>query len=1217
MLNLTFAPSADLLAPLAKDRILGAWRDPFDPPAVVVPNPAVGKWLNIRLAEDPSVGCVANARMLMLERFLWDALGPDPGTELVSAGHLSQIICALLDEEVLSDDPYKPLRDYLHVDDNNSINNNGISRSIDPIKRVQLSARIAQQFLEYEYNRPSVWSEEASRWGRHGIDAKWLLGKEYFEGREHEAWQMDLYRRAQECLSKSVSPRYASLPHLYRHKREECAKEKRPWRDVGSNPQIILFGVSKISHFHRNTLVEISQSNGVDMHVFLTNPCAEFWEDVDTSRRTHAPRRRWSSNSPSEAAGITPVKPEDYDKGKLDRFADNEDHALLKLWGAAGKENIFLWCPQAQWNFEYYGGIDDSGVYTDITDINADGINSGICTGINTGDVLVNCNKTLLRAIQKALLSRNNKLDFINTSTQKDKNKDRSIQILACPDLSREVEEVRELILDMAFDNTIRSFSDIAIYMPDPNKYAPYIQRVFGAFPHSHSEYIPFTILGASGGSSLTARALSAMLGIAGGEFNRAMIFELLDNPIVRESRGFSHGDLEQWEEWADGYGMFRGYNAEQRGLMGDKGGAATNDHTFEHGMRLVENSAEMIKEGARQSAELFLSLLKELNDLSAFFAANNGQLNIREAAETVRRAVWLWLGHIGGGSVDAAAETRVRREALNGLARIELQNTCAGRVDISREEFLTLARGCVSGELTAPSTAWRGVTFAPLRASMVLPHRAIFAMGLCATEFPGTNETPTWDLLPSKRIVGDSDRVRDNRFAFLELLHAAKERLILSYRARDMQKDEELQPSSVVLELEEYLIGQGLVDSAGNSRKCSVRREIPWVVHETLDKAREAGRKHGSWDKEQRILAAESLKDRVKHRHDLAVNHGLSPRTDPSIKTTDLWALQKFLSNPFEYHLSKTLGIRDDDDIGDMTVTDEPLDSGYKISELKKKVWIKILSALFTTGIADIDTAAVDAANDVYDDHIDSGQAPEGHICRMERENLIYWSKECADTSTKLLNNDMFPNHQLEEKRDSFLLCGDFTINVRHEFAIVPKDTYNQNNNIGVIAFGKKIEPADNLRLWLDGMTMWLDEMREGGKRRPVVLVGLSYDDKHQVKKLPMSVKVRKSLMSVDDGRLQDVEGWLTDMLAQMLIDKRCEHLPFAAIDNIIKRSEELTVRSLKDYLTAEYTTYTDGFKLTDAKPPEMDDGELRELAESRYAPIIGRWIHTQEKDR
>jgi hypothetical protein len=397
--------------------------------------------------------------------------------------------------------------------------------------------------------------------------------------------------------------------------------------------------------------------------------------------------------------------------------------------------------------------------------------------------------------------------------------------------------------------------------------------------------------------------------------------------------------------------------------------------------------------------------------------------------------------------------------------------------------------------------------------------------------------------------------------------------------------------------------------------------------VHETLNKAREAGRKHGAWDKEQRTLAAESLKDRVKHRHELAVNRRLSTNgnlsadIDSSAKNTDLWAIKQFLSNPLEYHLSRTLGIRDDDDTGDMTATDEPLDSGYKISALRKKVWIDILSMIFkdagtesTPSPESIIESAVNAAHkiadDVYDDHIDSGQAPEGHICRMERESLKDWAVNCAKGSAELL--DTFPHHQFEEKRDSFLSCGDFTINVRHEFAIVPKDDSNTRNNIGVIVFDNKAKPADNIKLWLDGLTIWLNEMRDGGKRRPVVLVSLSYDDKH---------KVQKSSMSVDDRKLQDVERWLTNILAQMLIDKRCEHMPFAVIADIIKqerketksyeeRLQKLTANSLMNDIV-KYKTYTDGFNLTDAKPPEMDDGELRELAGSRYAPILGRWIH------
>jgi exodeoxyribonuclease V gamma subunit len=1189
MLNLIFAPSADALVPLAGAKIFGAWRDPFDPPAVIVPNPAVGKWLTVKLAQDPSIGCVANLRMLTLERFLWNALEPGPGTELVSAGHLSQAVCALLDENLLAGDIYKPLKNYL------------IDRSINAVKRVQLSAIIARQFLEYEYNRPSVWNEEASRWGRHGIDAAWLLGKKYFGGREHEAWQIDLYRRAHGYLSKSASPRYATLPHLYRLRREESAREGGTWCNINSNPQIILFGVSKISHFHRNTLVEISQSAGVDMHVLLTNPCAEFWEDVDTGRRTRAPRRRWSSDSPEEAAGIKPVKPDDYEEPELKLFNYEEDHALLKLWGAAGKENIFLWCPQAQWNFEYHGVTVD-------TDVTA---------------------PTLLQAVQHSLLSRNNSLNFAGAAA------DASLQILACPDPSREVEEAREIILDMAHENLISDFSDVAVYMPDPGKYAPYIQRVFGAYPRSHPEYIPFTILGASGGSSLAARGLSALLDIAAGGFNRALVFELIENPIVRAGRRFSTRDLEMWEGWAEEYGMFRGYNAGQRELMGDKGSAVTDAHTFERGMRLVlERSAGTADEGGARSAELFLSLLGELNELSVFFTntgtrANevrprdgDGLLDVREAVEVVRRAVWAWFGRIGGDSIDEAAGARARRDALNGLELIELQHKCAGRAGIPRDEFFALARGCAAGELSTPSAARRGVTFAPLRASMVLPHRAIFAMGLCAAEFPGTNEAPGWDLLSSGRIVGDSDRVRDNRFAFLEMLHAAKERLTLSYRARDMQKDETLQPSSVILELEEYLMGQGLIDTAGNSRKCSARRDIPWVAHEALDAARKAGRKHGTWDREQKELAAASLKERVGHRSDLYVNGSLSTgeRVNPPVKTVDIRALAHFLSNPLEYHLCRTLGIWNDEAPGDMAATDEPLDSGkLNISALRKETWTEILYAIFTGGPASCRNSAKDIANEVYDDYVDSGQAPEGHICRMEREELVKWAEAYADNAPELLDDNRFPNHRLVEKYEFTLPCGEFMVNVCHQLAIVPKDAGSQGHKTGVLDFDKTGKPADNLKLWLYGLATLLYEAKSGGARRPVALVTLNHGEKPKGGKSMIQV----SYMNMDERGQSVAEEWLAGIIAQMLMEKHREYLPFDAIADILKpdkkgdegyekRLQRLTAGALRDSIArGSYVTYKEAFKLTDAKPAEMDDDKLRLLADSRYALFFGRRFH------
>ncbi|MCL2219563.1 MAG: exodeoxyribonuclease V subunit gamma [Chitinispirillia bacterium] len=1230
MLNLIFAPSADTLVPLAADRIRSAWADPFDPPAIIVPNPAVGKWLSVKLAELPAFGCIANANMPTLEKFLWEALGgAGTGAKLLNAEHITQIVCALLDDALLENREYQPLKNYLCGES---------GRDIDALKRVQLSAKIAQLFLEYEYNRPSVWDEKRAAWKVHaacgadyGIDAQWLRGGSYFgklwpadkkydDGRRHEEWQMDLYRRVNRCLEPAD---YITLPHLYRQKRERSAKSEQLWCDVGTNKQVFLFGVSKISHFHRNTLVEISQISGVDMHVFLTNPCAEFWEDVNTSRRW-----RWNDRE----AGITPVREDEYGKEELERFPDEqEDHALLKQWGGAGKENIFLWCPLAEWNFEYHGDNADGG--------------------------------TLLASIQKSLLSRVNKLEYDRDNAAND----RSLQILACPDAGREVEELREMILDLTQEKVIGDFSEVAVYMPDPNNYLPHIQRVFGAYAPYDPNYIPFSVLCASGGSSLAARGFSALLGIVSGEFNRARIFELLRNPIVRASKRIRPAAVDVWERMAEEFGIFRGYDSYQRKSMGDMGGAVTDEHTFKRG---IEACLETINicgaiagdktlsdifprdtgtQKAKEYANDFLALIEELNGLSKAFIAGDDfdgrnlsaaktapLLSIEKSVDTFRSAVCSWLGTIPeDGAIDSIAEARVRRAALDGLETIKLQR----RAGISREEFTALARACVPSELTAPAAAWSGVTFAPLRASMVLPHRAIFALGLDAAAFPGSNDKGDWDLLARKRIIGDSDRVRDNRFAFLELLHAARKRLALSFRARDMQKDEDLQPSSVVLELEDYLMSRGItVDGEENSRRCAVRREIPWVVHESLEKAAAYGRKHGTWDKALRELAKtggeieaaerkEGVKIRKGHRHDLteaaADKNELLPNSARQYETT-IYDLKMFMDNPLEYHLYRTLSIRDNGDDSNMSAVDEPLDSGsLHTSDIRKKVWTAVLKLMFTdkAGAEAVQEGALKAANEIYDTHIGSGHAPEGYFCNMERKSLLAWTTRCAHDALTL--RGLFPNHRLEEKMgfSSDFADGEFkaALKVELPLTLVPENPgdKSQSQRTGILAFGKNSEPEYSLELWLEGLALWRREIR-GQNPAPVTLAMLERGDIPE-EDAPM---VMTCELEMEKGGEQDarIEYWMAGILKQMLEMNRCDHLPFRAIKNIINPEKNgfddglasLTLKDVKGELSGfyGYKTYTSGFDLTDARPEETDDDKLRGLIRERYAPILGKWI-------
>jgi exodeoxyribonuclease V gamma subunit len=778
-IHLQFAPSANLLLEHLLTSLRTVWTDPFEPPTLMVPNPALGRWLRLRLADQPTTGfgSVLSLDTTTLERYLWEALQPDSDMQRLDVNTFSQVLDSLLNAQTCAEPVFAPVRQYLV----------GPEGLVDPLRRVQLASRLARMFQEYEFNRPSVGNHEGKGWRLPGIDAKWAQGQSFFtDGLANEAWQMALYNRAQEFLCQPIQGnRLISLPHLHRLRREKGCADGSPWKvSAGS---VFMFQLAKISHFHRNILIEISQMPGVDLRVFLTNPCAEFWEDVDTWR-SRTPQRSW--NSASRNAAISSRRPEDYQKSELNEIVTQpSEHPLLQLWGHTGKENIYLWCPASQWNFEYHSP---------------------------TRAEQEQPPATLLEAVQLSLLRRQSALE--PSASGSSWVGDYSLQILETPDRTREVEELRSQILTIVSNGRVKRLEEIVVYLTDPGAYLSSIQRVFGAYMPWDPRHIPFAVLGVPGSDSLFAQGMQAMLALVAGGFDRANVFTVLRNPIVQATQGFTPEDVTIWEHWAAELGIFRGYDKEHRERMGDAPTYASEAHTFSLGMArlLVGNLASgSVELGYGSPLPVYRDYDSSEASLLARFCAIMERLHLEcsldlEAGvsltvQKISELSELWFREFPATLGEKrAGEARIKKEFLDALGTIALQETLCARTDLGKDELLGLVKACLPDELPSSSKAWTGgVTFAPLRQGMVLPHAAVFVLGLDAAAFPGMNRVTPFDLIAQQRILGDSDPVRENRFSFLELIHAAQNILVLSYRARNMQKEELLQPSSMVLELE------------------------------------------------------------------------------------------------------------------------------------------------------------------------------------------------------------------------------------------------------------------------------------------------------------------------------------------------------------------------------------------------------------------------------
>lgn len=951
---------------------LGAtWTDFGAPPPVVVPSPAAAKWLKLRLCERR--GALVGLPTPTLEGFLWQSLDPDPDMKILRVDALQQAVIPLLDEARLERAAYAPVRDYLCP-----------RGTIDPKRRCQLAHEIARLFLEYEYNRPSVWKD--GRWALEGLDQVWprrpYFAKPGDPETDTEAWQRDLHGDVFSGRGPLASTGRLGLPRLHRIRREGG------WRPSGG--AAVVFGVEKVSHFHRNLLLELSESR--EIHLFLPNPCAEFWEDVDTSRRA---RRNPSSRPPR-------LSPADYQGAELSAAlypagADESDPLLLRRWGRSSRESLLLWSQATDYDFRFP-------------------VEAPLSPGLPV---------TVLATLQQALLQRHpgpavRPLELDDGRILSDAlPADDSVLLLECPERGREMEAVRDRIFDWLGEDPSRKVSDAVVLLPDPSLHRAALHRVFGAHAPGDPSHLPWVVLGEPAGESLWARAVRALLALARGQADRPAVFALLRNRLVQEKRRVDAATVARWENWAELSGMVRGWDAAHRRELGDAADAALDTHTFRAGwlrlqlapwahrafalgMAIPEGLAERVPttrdfDASPEEVDLFGACLEALFHDARAFAEACRFLSPTALAE--RFSGWIdgWVGF------DADAEARVRRDLLEGLRHLSIQEA-AGRDRIGLDEFEETVVSLLAGELPGSARAFAGaLTFAPLKSGHVLPHGLVVLAGFDAQAFPGDGRRTRLDLVSASPLVGDADPVRDNRALFLQAVLSARSRLVATWRGRDIQRDEPLEPSSVLAELEDALRGI----SRGVFRR-KVRLLARDAVPGEDDPSSAPPR---SWDPSDLVLPMPPR----------ATPWAREPESSEGPVRWPVAEVKSFLDNPFLHHARRHLGWREEEVPDTLEASHEILQT----SKLDESIW---KSQLLPSIAGAVWSGRPEAARDLVRAFA-SGKAwdvsfPESTLARAQAEGLSDWATGIVKAMEGL--KELHPDHRLVEGTD--LALGDPT---------------------------------------------------------------------------------------------------------------------------------------------------------------------------------------------
>ena len=546
---------------------------------------------------------------------------------------------------------------------------------------------------------------------------------------------------------------------LWRALREKLAQAADPWvtlpelikkfnaGELVIPKEVFFFGLGPFAQTYHQALASLGEVCQVT--VYTTAPCRHLWEDLKAS---------WQSHCEEEDPFSTETKA----------------HLALQRWGKPGLEQFCQLCGLTDWN------VDE--VYSKWKENE----------------------RSLLRQLQEEILTLEGGAFGSHPITC-----DGSLQILACPSPQREAEEVANEIWNVVLaSHGSTRFSDIAVMLPEGTQ-EDYLDSLRVAF--AETRQIPWCLTDRGPGLlQESADAATQLLKLGLTDLNRAQVIKTLSHPAI-QSR-WPDLPLEHLPEFC-----------ERAGIIARMDEAETSETYLEEGLWTWNRGFQRMaighfsgNEGSLdwsgrplpaavpmdEGLDLALMLQALLHDLRHLRITTQGPKAWANEFST-------YLNTYLGGSAGRAseAENRVMTSLTKALGRMEaLEVTGLQPPQLAYREAVALAQACFERLVNdALGPFGRGVSVASHAALRGIPFKVVFAMGMGEGVFPGSNGKDPMDLRV-KRKAGDLSRLEQDQYLFLETLISVRERLFLSYSAKDSVSGEALEASSVIQDLRDIL---------------------------------------------------------------------------------------------------------------------------------------------------------------------------------------------------------------------------------------------------------------------------------------------------------------------------------------------------------------------------------------------------------------------------
>ncbi len=656
--------------------------------------------------------------------------------------------------------------------------------------------------------------------------------------------------------------------------------------------RVFLFGVSSLQPQVIRFLRALAKH--VDVNVMLLNPCREYWGDIDSQWKTlfhdfkeslNALRGKLKNRDVSRKMSVDEQKrfsqipgmdadgPDYVYLGKElstseDSYDDEgelvEGNALLLSLGKQGKDNLSLMLDSNPGENRLYIKTNEllrnayeavpfnqeiKHLYDSVSEPMEPSFDNLFV------DPLVAGGESLLHQIQSQMLNLEQPSEHIEIAAD-----DHSFEIHSCFTEQREVEVLRDALLtrfkDSIGDDGQSSLKprDCLVMMPKIEKYAPYIEAVFGSVDPSDKNYIPYALSDRSSrDSSQIADSVLKLLDIGVKRITLSLIIDLLTVPAISKRYSFSAEDVETINIWCQEANIHWGID--EADAKKDSG-VASIPWTFEQGLfRMVKgyllgDTSEALPiyteiEGSdAQVLGRFCSFVENLRQLrdelilpEESASSNDGLLevskNLKEWSETLETQIFERFFYDGNDPRAHESDTYRECSAIKVLCdsvsevveRLREDNQSMNPDSSDLKIALPVFRSMLQDKLSKSNEAdtFKGskVIFCSMIPMRAIPFKHIFILGMHDISSPRQDKIPAFNLVGVKGLFrrGDRSRSIDDRYCFMEAILSARESLYISYVGRSPIDNKDRNRSTVLEDLFDYICDVFTVKGVGQKK--------------------------------------------------------------------------------------------------------------------------------------------------------------------------------------------------------------------------------------------------------------------------------------------------------------------------------------------------------------------------------------------------------------